>query len=145
MLHVSATPESLPCREEEFVDVLSKVEEGVESGGGGCLCKPKAVQRLPNGSPCFADIAGVPGTGKTATVHAVVKELKRKAEDGEIPPFSYVEINGLKIPTPQHAYSVLWEAISSSKGVGAKTALKGLERHFGKKGGGARGPRGHTL
>lgn len=28
------------------------------------------------------DIAGVPGTGKTATVHAVVKELKRKGEDG---------------------------------------------------------------
>lgn len=31
------------------------------------------------------DIAGVPGTGKTATVHAVVKELKRKAEDGVSP------------------------------------------------------------
>jgi Cdc6-like AAA superfamily ATPase len=30
----------------------------------------------------MGDIAGVPGTGKTATVHAVVKELKRKAEDG---------------------------------------------------------------
>ena len=39
LLHVGATPESLPCREEEFVDVLSKVEEGVDSGGGGCLCK----------------------------------------------------------------------------------------------------------
>ena len=39
LLHVGATPESLPCREEEFVDVLSKVEEGVEGGGGGCLCK----------------------------------------------------------------------------------------------------------
>lgn len=39
LLHVGATPESLPCREEEFVDVLSRVEEGVESGGGGCLCK----------------------------------------------------------------------------------------------------------
>lgn len=39
LLHVGATPESLPCREEEFVDVLSKVEEGVESGGGGCLCE----------------------------------------------------------------------------------------------------------
>lgn len=38
LLHVGATPESLPCREEEFVDVLSRVEEGVESGGGGCLC-----------------------------------------------------------------------------------------------------------
>jgi Cdc6-like AAA superfamily ATPase len=27
-----------------------------------------------------ADISGVPGTGKTATVHAVVRELKRMAE-----------------------------------------------------------------
>ncbi|OCF39968.1 origin recognition complex subunit 1 [Kwoniella heveanensis CBS 569] len=129
LLHVGATPESLPCREEEFVDVLSKVEEGVESGGGGCLY-----------------IAGVPGTGKTATVHAVVKELKRKAEDGELPPFSYVEINGLKIPSPQHAYTVLWEAISGAKGASAKTALRGLEGHFGRKvGRGVRGPRGHTF
>jgi len=39
LLHVGATPESLPCREEEFVDVLSRVEEGVEGGGGGCLCR----------------------------------------------------------------------------------------------------------
>ncbi|ORX38507.1 P-loop containing nucleoside triphosphate hydrolase protein [Kockovaella imperatae] len=128
LLHVGATPESLPCREEEFVDVLSKVEEGVESGGGGCLY-----------------IAGVPGTGKTATVHAVVKELKRKAEDGELPPFSYVEINGLKVPSPQHAYSVLWEAISGAKGTSPKTALRGLEAHFGRKTSGVRGPRGHTF
>ena len=26
------------------------------------------------------DISGVPGTGKTATVHAVIRELKRMAE-----------------------------------------------------------------
>ena len=39
LLHVGATPDSLPCREEEFVDVLSRVEEGVEGGGGGCLCR----------------------------------------------------------------------------------------------------------
>lgn len=39
LLHVGATPESLPCREEEYVDVLSRVEEGVEGGGGGCLCE----------------------------------------------------------------------------------------------------------
>jgi origin recognition complex subunit 1 len=112
----------------------------------------------------------VPGTGKTATVHAVVKELKRKAEDGvstpcvfllshcffvikereesddqELPPFSYVEINGLKIPSPQHAYTVLWEAVSGVKGCSSKTALRGLEGHFGRKTAGVRGPRGHTL
>lgn len=39
LLHVGATPESLPCREEEFVDVLARLEEGIESGGGGCLCE----------------------------------------------------------------------------------------------------------
>lgn len=64
----------------------------------------------------------------------------------ELAPFSYVEINGLKIPSPQHAYVVLWEAISGSKGCSAKTALRGLEAHFGRKTtGGVRGPRGHTL
>ena len=91
-------------------------------------------------------------------MHAVVKELKRKAEDGvghpvvrcgsdnqELPPFSYVEINGLKIPSPQHAYTVLWEAISGQVGCSSKTALHGLEAHFGRKTGGVRGPRGHTL
>ncbi|WVQ81847.1 hypothetical protein IAT38_003974 [Cryptococcus sp. DSM 104549] len=128
LLHVGATPESLPCREVEYVDVMSKVEEGISSGGGGCLY-----------------IAGVPGTGKTATVHAVVKELRRKALDGELASFSYVEINGLKIPTPQHAYTVLWEAISGAKNASAKTALKGLEAHFGKASGRARGPRSHTF
>jgi origin recognition complex subunit 1 len=43
LLHVGATPDSLPCREEEFVDVLSRVEEGVEGGGGGCLCESTRV------------------------------------------------------------------------------------------------------
>jgi Cdc6-like AAA superfamily ATPase len=31
--------------------------------------------------PINVDISGVPGTGKTATVHAVVRELKRMAEN----------------------------------------------------------------
>jgi origin recognition complex subunit 1 len=164
LLHVGATPESLPCREDEFVDVLSRVEDGVESGGGGCLCKWLVIEAccrearlhlagalvagssLARGSLrslLTTDIAGVPGTGKTATVHAVVKELKRRAEDGEIAPFSYVEINGLKIPSPAHAYSVLWEEISGQRGTSAKTALRGLEAHFGRKSG-VRGPRSNT-
>lgn len=49
LLHVGATPESLPCREEEFVEVLSKVEEGVEWGGGGCLCElSEPLQCVPS-------------------------------------------------------------------------------------------------
>lgn len=102
----------------------------------------------------------------------MVRELKQKARDmvslrqpasliaetdihtlrhrQELPPFEYVEINGLKIPEPGHAYTVLWEALAglspdielgsddeegAGKGTGrsvsAKTALKGLEAHFG--------------
>ena len=66
-------------------------------------------------------------------------------DNKELPPFSYVEINGLKIPSPQHAYTVLWEAVSGVKGCSSKTALRGLEGHFGRKTAGVRGPRGHTL
>ena len=29
---------------------------------------------------CWKDVSGVPGTGKTATVHRIVRELKRMAE-----------------------------------------------------------------
>lgn len=76
---------------------------------------------------------------------ASVQTLTSLAVLQELPPFSYVEINGLKIPSPQHAYVVLWEAISGAKGCSAKTALRGLESHFGRKTSGARGPRGHTL
>jgi origin recognition complex subunit 1 len=86
-----------------------------------------------------ADISGVPGTGKTATVYAIVRELKRMAEENvrhspfsplpllmshfqETNPFTYVEINGLKIPEPSAAYALLWEAVS-----GHDSAAEGRE------------------
>ncbi|KAF9511046.1 hypothetical protein BS47DRAFT_1373169 [Hydnum rufescens UP504] len=84
VLHVGSRPEALPCREEEYTDILAKVLELLEEGAGGCLY-----------------ISGVPGTGKTAT---------RMAERGESNPFTYVEVNGLKIPEPSAAYGVLWGA-----------------------------------
>lgn len=115
------------------------------------------------------DISGVPGTGKTATVHAVVRELKRMAENNvrrhrafrprclklilflyqESNPFTYVEINGLRIPEPSAAYALLWEAVSGhdvvTEGhlkISPKEALKQLTRHFSS--GGRRGPSGHA-
>jgi origin recognition complex subunit 1 len=36
----------------------------------------------------LVDISGVPGTGKTATVHAIVRELKRMAECSVCGPYS---------------------------------------------------------
>ena len=49
-------------------------------------------------------ISGVPGTGKTATVRQVVSQLQQAAEDGELPGFKFVEINGFKLTDPKQAY-----------------------------------------
>jgi origin recognition complex subunit 1 len=83
-LHVGARPEALPCRTEEYGRVMRAVEELLEEGSGGCICELVAPLFVVNNeviSPSSPDISGVPGTGKTATVHAVVRELKRMAEE----------------------------------------------------------------
>lgn len=41
------------------------------------------------------DISGVPGTGKTATVHAIVRELKRMAEESVHPIHIFFSIANL--------------------------------------------------
>ncbi len=122
-LHVGSRPNALPCREEEYARVLKCVGELLEEGSGGCICK--FVCFVSCHELCIYDQISPPGTGKTATVHTVIRELKRMAQNNvcrstsffeqflrrrqETNPFTYVEINGLKISEPFAAYNLLWE------------------------------------
>lgn len=49
-------------------------------------------------------ISGVPGTGKTATVHEVVRALNKAYENEELPRFKYISINGMRLTEPRQAY-----------------------------------------
>jgi origin recognition complex subunit 1 len=66
-LHVSAVPKSLPCREDEYAQILEYLENAIEEGTGTCIY-----------------ISGVPGTGKTATAREVVRALNERVA-AEVP------------------------------------------------------------
>ena len=54
-------------------------------------------------------VAGVPGTGKTATLHEVMRQMRAQMEAKALAgSFRYVEINALRLASPQHAYVHLY-------------------------------------
>jgi len=59
-------------------------------------------------------ISGVPGTGKTATVHEVIRCLQRATEDDDLPSFQFIEINGMKLTDPHQAYVQILEVRKAS-------------------------------
>ncbi|KAM9358455.1 origin recognition complex subunit 1 [Symphorus nematophorus] len=111
-LHVSSVPESLPCREQEFQDIYSFVESKIIDGTGGCMY-----------------ISGVPGTGKTATVHEVMRCLQHAADVDEIPAFHFIEINGMKMTDPHQAYVQILQKLTGQKAT-ADHAAALLEKRF---------------
>ncbi|KAJ2058660.1 Origin recognition complex, subunit 1 [Coemansia sp. S146] len=111
-LHVSAVPDTLPCREDEFAEIYGHLYNTIEERNSMCMY-----------------ISGVPGTGKTATVHEVIRTLQENAEEGELPDFQYIELNGMKMTEPAQAYTQLWQAIAGEKAT-PKHAAQLLEKHF---------------
>lgn len=59
-------------------------------------------------------ISGVPGTGKTATVHEVIRCLQQAAENDDVPAFEFIEINGMKLTDPHQAYVQILEVSKAS-------------------------------
>ncbi|XP_068215174.1 origin recognition complex subunit 1 isoform X2 [Palaemon carinicauda] len=111
-LHVSAVPDSLPCREDEFQQIYSFVEGKLYDGTGGCMY-----------------ISGVPGTGKTATVKEVVKILQDASEEGDLPSFSFLEVNAMRLTEPHQLWVQVWKGLTGNK-VTAEHASSLLEKRF---------------
>jgi origin recognition complex subunit 1 len=111
-LHVSAVPDSLPCREEEFAEVFSYVESKLRSGDGGCYY-----------------ISGVPGTGKTATVMEAVRLLEETRDD--YPEFNFYSMNGMRLTSPEQAYVEMWRLLTGEKAT-PEHAMKLLEERFSR-------------
>ncbi|XP_071534634.1 origin recognition complex subunit 1 isoform X2 [Panulirus ornatus] len=111
-LHVSAVPDSLPCRENEFQDIYSFVEGKLLDGTGGCMY-----------------ISGVPGTGKTATVREVVRLLQECSHEGDLPSFTYLEVNAMRLTEPHHLWVQVWKGLTGYKAT-AEHASSLLEKRF---------------
>ena len=122
MLQLSTVPSSLPCREDERQRIETILEDAIRNG--------------QSGSTLY--ISGMPGTGKTATMRAVLRRLQRKSRGrGGLPPFRTLEVNGMKLPRPQDVYRTLWQELGRQSGkleagrrVGLDRSLELLERHF---------------
>ncbi len=117
-LQLSAIPPSIPCREEERAEIEQFIENAVHNGGSGCALY----------------VSGMPGTGKTATVTEVVRELQERCQEeggvkrgvaaDSLPPFMYVEVNAMKLSHPYQLYTALWNAIARRSELASGGAVK---------------------
>ncbi|KAG0485497.1 hypothetical protein HPP92_009576 [Vanilla planifolia] len=116
MLLPTTLPKSLPCRTKEMEEISSFIK--------GAMCGEQCLGR------CLY-IHGVPGTGKTMTVLAVLRNLRVEVDAGRMQPYCFVEVNGLKLASPENIYRVIYEALSGHR-VGWKKALNLLNERFSK-------------
>lgn len=81
------------------------------------------------GSRCLY-ISGVPGTGKTATVREVLRDLLAQRASGEVAHFDVLEVNAMSLPDPTLVYSELYKALTGTSGVAPAQAAQLLEKRF---------------
>lgn len=130
-LHVSFIPADLPCRQEEFQTIINYLKNSLnhfstQTSSSSITTTTSTLNHYHSG-PLY--ISGMPGTGKTATVLAAINKLKKDINLGLISDFEFILINGLRLSSPQDAYSLLWKSLSGDY-VTPKTALNQLKNYF---------------
>lgn len=110
--------QKLPCRDAQKERVRVFLRQAIESGTNGI-----------DASRCLY-ISGVPGTGKTATVREVVRDLQSEVTQGNMSPFKVVEVNAMTLADPAVAYVELYATITGRRDVAPMHAAQLLEGRF---------------
>ncbi|EQC36543.1 hypothetical protein SDRG_05992 [Saprolegnia diclina VS20] len=118
-LQLSSIPEKLIGREDERRQIYRTVHSAIQDG---------------HGDPIY--ISGLPGMGKTATVKEIIGSLEKLRDAQKLPDFSWIEVNGLHMPKPDLAYSIIWKALEkhqfAAKSFNPKRARECLHALFSK-------------
>jgi origin recognition complex subunit 1 len=91
-LHVTNTPDCLPCRENQFSDIYTFIETNLKNQTGGVLY-----------------ICGVPGTGKTLTVKQVILCLYESVRARLLPNFKFIDVNAFQVTEPHQIYKLIYK------------------------------------
>ena len=95
--------EYLPCRKEEQDKIYNYIKKGLQT----------------NGNYNSLYIAGMPGTGKTASVKTIINilesELKDNQKKNEVIQFNRLFLSGINYPNIQNVFKVIYEFIFEKK------------------------------
>ncbi|RLN96875.1 hypothetical protein BBJ28_00011060 [Nothophytophthora sp. Chile5] len=94
-LQLSSLPRVMTGREDERDEIYTALRSSIEQQSAG--------------GPIY--ISGLPGAGKTSIVKEIIRTLETQRDANELRGFAWVEVNGLQMPRPDVAYSVLWKAL----------------------------------
>ena len=91
-LHVTNTPDCLPCRENQFSDIYTFIETHIKNQNGGCMY-----------------VCGVPGTGKTLTTRQVILCLYESVSAKLLPNFKFIDVNAFQVTEPHQIYKLIYK------------------------------------
>ncbi|KAF9623980.1 hypothetical protein IFM89_007423, partial [Coptis chinensis] len=77
----------------------------------------------------FKRLAEIDNGDETMTVLSMMRNLRSEVDAGSIKPYWFVEINGLRLPSPKNIYKVTYESLSGHR-VGWKKAFQLLNERF---------------
>lgn len=120
----------LPCREEQFAQLYNFIAQRLKKRTiiGSKSHSLAAINTHLNKTVC---VCGVPGTGKTATVSAVIHKLEKetKSTASKLCPFSKIYINGNAIGGVRRLYSEIMLQITGEV-MSPDQAQEKLDRWF---------------